>query len=157
MYMHTLSYTHKCTHTYIHRYVCRHIYVYMYVIIMHMILYVYACRNHRVLQEAPQHCTRFISLANVGNPDKKQRFLYAFNITPLSGMSSSELTAQPQSLTDCPYAKSVTSHHRPQVSLYTDAYHVKCIQYISIQYVFHCVYMQHAGLKYCPHNRIIQG
>jgi len=74
-------------------------------------------RNHRVLQEAPQHCTRFISLANVGNPDKKQRFLYAFNITPLSGMSSSELTTQPQSSTDSPYTKAVNAYHHSQVGL----------------------------------------
>ena len=83
----------------------------------------YLYRNHKILQEAPQHCTRFISLANVGNPDKKQRFLYAFNITPLSNMSSNELTAQPQSSTDCPYTKSVTTHHQPQVSLLTNTPH----------------------------------
>lgn len=83
--------------------------------------FIYFCiciyRNHRVLQEPPQHCTRFISLANVGNPDKKQRFLYAFNITPLTSMSSSELTAQPQSSTNSPYTKSVTSYRQSQVSL----------------------------------------
>ena len=83
-------------------------------------------RNHRVLQEAPQHCTRFISLANVGNLDKKQRFLYAFNITPMCTMSSSELVAQPQSSTDCPYTKSVISHHQLQVSLL----YVMCVPYV---------------------------
>lgn len=89
-------------------------------------LYCLVCvyRNHRVLQEAPQHCTRFISLANVGNPDKKQRFLYAFNITPLSTMSSDELVAQPQSSTDCPYTKSSTSHHQSQVSPLVYTIHV---------------------------------
>ena len=30
-------------------------------------------RNHRILQEDQQHVTRFIALANVGNPDKKNR------------------------------------------------------------------------------------
>ena len=29
-------------------------------------------RNHQVLREAAQHVTRFISLAHVGNPDKKK-------------------------------------------------------------------------------------
>ena len=29
-------------------------------------------RNHQVLREAAQHVTRFISLAQVGNPDKKK-------------------------------------------------------------------------------------
>ena len=134
-------------HTHIHTYIDMYADICIYVCNnnAHDIVRICVCRNHGVLQEAPQHCTRFISLANVGNPDKKQRFLYAFNITPLSSMSSSELTAQPQSSTDCPYAKSVTSHHQPQVSLYTEAHHVKCIQYMSIQYVFHCVYMQQAG------------
>lgn len=74
------------------------------------------CRNHRVLQQSSQHCTRFISLANVGNPDKKQRFLYAFNIAPMAGMATSELTAQPQAATDCPYTKSVAHYHQSKVS-----------------------------------------
>jgi len=72
-------------------------------------------RNHRVLQESPRHCTRFISLANVGNPDKKQRFLYAFNITPMASMEAGELTAQPQASTDCPYVKTVASYRQHQV------------------------------------------
>ena len=102
--MHIQTHTH--THTHVH--------------INYMYVRMYVCRNHRILQEAPQHCTRFISLANVGNPDKKQRFLYAFNIIPLSNMSSNELTAQPQSSTNCPYTKSVTTHHQPQVSQHTN-------------------------------------
>ena len=31
------------------------------------------CRNHEVLRGQQQHVTRFIALANVGNPDKKNR------------------------------------------------------------------------------------
>ncbi|XP_065902892.1 CWF19-like protein 1 [Dysidea avara] len=69
-------------------------------------------RNHRVLQEPARHCTRFISLANVGNPDKKQRFLYAFNITPMASMEASELTAQPQASTDCPYVRTVANYRQ---------------------------------------------
>ena len=34
---------------------------------------VHLCRNHEVLGGEQQHVTRFISLANIGNPDKKQR------------------------------------------------------------------------------------
>jgi len=29
-------------------------------------------RNHQVLREEAQHVTRFIALAQVGNPDKKK-------------------------------------------------------------------------------------
>ena len=45
--------------------------------IVNIYFYVYLIlRNHRVLQEEPQHVTRFIALANVGNPDKKNRVSY---------------------------------------------------------------------------------
>lgn len=32
-------------------------------------------RNHTVLQETPQHVTRFIALAEVGNKSKKKVFI----------------------------------------------------------------------------------
>ena len=88
-------------------------------IYIHLALVYMYSRNHRVLQEPARHCTRFISLANVGNPNKKQRFLYAFNITPMASMEASELTAQPQASTDCPYVKTVTNYQRhSQVGYY---------------------------------------
>lgn len=59
-------------------------------------------RNHKVLAEPARHVTRFIALAKVGNP-KKKKYLYAFNITPMSQMDPSELVAQPQDVTECPY------------------------------------------------------
>lgn len=60
-------------------------------------------RNHKVLAEAARHVTRFIGLAKVGNPQKK-KYLYAFNITPMSAMDSSDLVQQPEDVTECPYS-----------------------------------------------------
>ncbi|CAI8038792.1 CWF19-like protein 1 [Geodia barretti] len=60
-------------------------------------------RNHQVLRGQQLHVTRFIALANVGNPDKKNRYLYAFNITPLTEMDTQELVQQPPAITNCPY------------------------------------------------------
>ncbi|KAJ8299800.1 hypothetical protein KUTeg_023860 [Tegillarca granosa] len=51
-------------------------------------------RNHKVLAEKERHVTRFIALA---------KYLYAFNIVPLSSMDKEELTKQPQGCTECPY------------------------------------------------------
>ncbi|XP_001513071.2 CWF19-like protein 1 [Ornithorhynchus anatinus] len=62
-------------------------------------------RNHVVLQENAQHVTRFIALASVGNPDKK-KYLYAFNLLPMSLMDGAELVKQPQDVTENPYRKS---------------------------------------------------
>lgn len=59
-------------------------------------------RNHKVLAESARHVTRFIGLAKVGNPGKK-KYLYAFNLTPLSMMESSDLVSQPDDVTECPY------------------------------------------------------
>uniref|UniRef100_A0A2K6VLD5 Cwf19-like C-terminal domain-containing protein n=1 Tax=Onchocerca volvulus TaxID=6282 RepID=A0A2K6VLD5_ONCVO len=59
-------------------------------------------RNHRVLQEAAQHVTRFIGLAAVNNPEK-DKWLYAFSITPMRKLSRAELTAQPDNTTEFPY------------------------------------------------------
>lgn len=46
--------------------------------------------------------TRFVSLADVGNAEKK-KWLYAFSIVPLIHMDRSELVAQPADVTDAPY------------------------------------------------------
>ncbi|XP_012623910.1 CWF19-like protein 1 isoform X2 [Microcebus murinus] len=62
-------------------------------------------RNHIVLQENAQHATRFIALANVGNPEKK-KYLYAFSIVPMKLMDAAELVKQPPDVTENPYRKS---------------------------------------------------
>ncbi|XP_027702151.1 CWF19-like protein 1 [Vombatus ursinus] len=62
-------------------------------------------RNHTVLQETAQHVTRFIALANVGNPEKR-KYLYAFSILPLNLMDMAELVKQPPDVTENPYRKS---------------------------------------------------
>ncbi|CAL4123010.1 unnamed protein product, partial [Meganyctiphanes norvegica] len=59
-------------------------------------------RNHKVLVEATKPVTRFISLAKVGN-DAKQKWLYAFSMTPASHSSPAELVKQPEDVTECPY------------------------------------------------------
>uniref|UniRef100_A0A2P2I4V1 CWF19-like protein 1 n=1 Tax=Hirondellea gigas TaxID=1518452 RepID=A0A2P2I4V1_9CRUS len=61
-------------------------------------------RNHQILQEAPQHVTRFLSLSAVGNSDKKSKWLYAFTITPAVHCSTAELVVQPSDVTEGPYA-----------------------------------------------------
>ncbi|XP_057591770.1 CWF19-like protein 1 isoform X4 [Hippopotamus amphibius kiboko] len=61
-------------------------------------------RNHVVLQENAQHATRFIALANVGNPEKK-KYLYAFSIVPMKLMDTAELVKQPPDVTENPYRK----------------------------------------------------
>lgn len=59
-------------------------------------------RNHRVLLEPTQQVTRFIGLAAVDNP-AKQKWLYAFSITPLRILSRTELVAQPDNCSEFPY------------------------------------------------------
>ncbi|XP_065750296.1 CWF19-like protein 1 isoform X2 [Phocoena phocoena] len=63
-------------------------------------------RNHIILQENAQHATRFIALANVGNPEKK-KYLYAFSIVPMKLMDVAELVKQPPDVTENPYRKFV--------------------------------------------------
>lgn len=46
--------------------------------------------------------TRFIGLARVGNP-KKERWLYALNLTPLDSMKIQDLMQRTTDETDCPY------------------------------------------------------
>eukprot|EP00079_Xenopus_tropicalis_P013168 XP_002941169.2 PREDICTED: CWF19-like protein 1 [Xenopus tropicalis] len=62
-------------------------------------------RNHLVLQENAQHVSRFISLASAGNLEKK-KYIYAFNIVPMSLMDIAELVKQPLDVTENPYRKS---------------------------------------------------
>ena len=62
-------------------------------------------RNHRVMAQTQKHVTRFISLADVGNAEKK-KWIYAFNIVPMKHLSKQELVAQPPSVTDMPYNES---------------------------------------------------
>ncbi|XP_076356766.1 CWF19-like protein 1 [Tachypleus tridentatus] len=59
-------------------------------------------RNHKVLAELARHPTRFISLANVGNV-QKDKWLYAFSITPMSAMDKINLVKQPLDVTECPF------------------------------------------------------
>jgi len=59
-------------------------------------------RNHSAGAEQTRHVTRFISLAKVGNREKK-KWLYAFNITPMKTCPRPELVAQPPGVTDMPY------------------------------------------------------
>ncbi|XP_077969693.1 CWF19-like protein 1 isoform X1 [Styela clava] len=61
-------------------------------------------RNHVVLSDSTRHTTRFISLAPVGNADK-QKYLYAFTITPMTKIDQSELLKMPADATECPYFK----------------------------------------------------
>ena len=59
-------------------------------------------RNHQSGSEHSRHVTRLISLARVGNKEKK-KWLYAFNISPMSCMEPRELAAQIAGVTDMPY------------------------------------------------------
>ncbi|EKX45758.1 hypothetical protein GUITHDRAFT_138633 [Guillardia theta CCMP2712] len=52
---------------------------------------------------AVKHITRFLGIARVGNPDKKQRWLYAANITPVTEMTMEALTTRPANTTASPY------------------------------------------------------
>ncbi|KAK4323675.1 hypothetical protein Pmani_005646 [Petrolisthes manimaculis] len=61
-------------------------------------------RNHKVLIEPTRNVTRFIGVAGVGNEDQ-QRWLYAFNITPMIHCDEAEFTKQPPDVTECPYTK----------------------------------------------------
>ncbi|CAJ0581583.1 unnamed protein product, partial [Mesorhabditis spiculigera] len=59
-------------------------------------------RNHRIIVEKQRHCTRFIGLAAVDNTEK-EKWIYAFAIQPLKGMTRDELTVQPDNATEFPY------------------------------------------------------
>ena len=59
-------------------------------------------RNHQSGSEQSRHVTRFIALAKVGNKEKK-KWLYAFNINPMSSMVRADLMCQPAGVTDLPY------------------------------------------------------
>ena len=64
------------------------------------------------MQGAQRHVTRFISMADVGNKEKK-KWIYAFNIVPLKCLDKSDLVAQPSVVTDMPYNE---SHMKVQIS-----------------------------------------
>uniref|UniRef100_A0AC35UGY1 CWF19-like protein 1 homolog n=1 Tax=Rhabditophanes sp. KR3021 TaxID=114890 RepID=A0AC35UGY1_9BILA len=64
-------------------------------------------RNHRVLLDVAQHVTRFIGLNCVGNKSK-EKWLYAFNITPIAGISKDQLVQQPDNTTEFPYMDILT-------------------------------------------------
>ncbi|CAG2164796.1 unnamed protein product [Oppiella nova] len=59
-------------------------------------------RNHRVLAETARHVTRFIAVADVAN-EAKQKWLYAFAITPAKGIDANELIKQPTDVTENPF------------------------------------------------------
>lgn len=73
-------------------------------------------RNHQVLQGEQRHVTRFIALAQFGNPDKKHRHIYAFSISPLTSLDRRELTQQPSTATDFPYGPVLKAHKLQQSS-----------------------------------------
>jgi hypothetical protein len=60
------------------------------------------CRNHSFSGNAPEHTTRFIGLAKVGNR-LKHKWLYAFSLTPIDQMSATNLYQQTADETNCPY------------------------------------------------------
>uniref|UniRef100_A0AAF5DBH1 Cwf19-like C-terminal domain-containing protein n=1 Tax=Strongyloides stercoralis TaxID=6248 RepID=A0AAF5DBH1_STRER len=64
-------------------------------------------RNHRVLIDTAQHVTRFIALNSVNN-ELKEKWLYAFSITPLTKMSRNDLVAQPDIVSEFPYMDIIT-------------------------------------------------
>lgn len=57
-----------------------------------------------MLIEPTRNVTRFIGVASVGNADK-QRWLYAFNIIPMTHCDEGEITKQPPDVTECPYSQ----------------------------------------------------
>lgn len=76
-----------------------------------------------MLHESARPVTRFIGLANVGNPEKR-KWLYAFNITPMTVCEPVELVKQPPDVTECPYSESNVAHPPKQV---------KCIVHFVMQ------------------------
>ena len=61
-------------------------------------------RNHRVLAESARHVTRFIALADVANA-AKDKWLYAFGLTPARDIDKSELIKQPMDVTENPFSE----------------------------------------------------
>jgi hypothetical protein len=59
-------------------------------------------RNHSFSGDTPEHATRFIALAKVGNT-LKHKWLYAFSLTPTDQMKTSDLYQETTDQTDCPY------------------------------------------------------
>lgn len=63
-------------------------------------------RNHEVLAQSAQHCTRFIALGKVAN-SKKRKWIYAFNIVPITHISREELIQEPANVTQNPFLSQV--------------------------------------------------
>ncbi|CAG2119938.1 unnamed protein product, partial [Medioppia subpectinata] len=59
-------------------------------------------RNHRVLAESGRHVTRFVAVAEVAN-QAKEKWLYAFVITPAKTIDKNELIKQPIDVTENPF------------------------------------------------------
>ena len=111
-------------------YVC--LYVYMFVcmsICLSVCLYVVPISNHTVLKGAQRHVTRFISLANAGNPDKKNRVTICvtrerlctyctFNLVTIASLlpPSLPLSLLPPSLPPSSPTVSLCLLHHPHVS-----------------------------------------
>ena len=57
------------------------------------------------MAQVQRHVTRFIGLADVGNPEKK-KWIYAFNIVPMKHLQKSDLVAQPPIVTEMPFNES---------------------------------------------------
>eukprot|EP00290_Baffinella_frigidus_P056936 CAMPEP_0180368684 /NCGR_PEP_ID=MMETSP0989-20121125/17747_1 /TAXON_ID=697907 /ORGANISM="non described non described, Strain CCMP2293" /LENGTH=287 /DNA_ID=CAMNT_0022363317 /DNA_START=31 /DNA_END=890 /DNA_ORIENTATION=- len=51
-----------------------------------------------------KHVTRFFGMAPVGNQDKKNRWIYAANVTPVANMTEDKLNEIPANITHSPYA-----------------------------------------------------
>uniref|UniRef100_A0A183BJU8 CwfJ_C_1 domain-containing protein n=1 Tax=Globodera pallida TaxID=36090 RepID=A0A183BJU8_GLOPA len=71
-------------------------------------------RNHRILIETTQHVTRFIGLSSMDNV-KKEKWLYAFSITPMRNLPRGELVAQPENCSEFPYMAILQDYHRQKV------------------------------------------
>ncbi|PRD26183.1 UNVERIFIED_CONTAM: Cwf19l1 [Trichonephila clavipes] len=75
-------------------------------------------RNIQVFQVGSTHISRFIGLSKVDN-DKKLKWLYAFNITPVCSMTSKELMSSAGPVTECPYGVPISEGHTHQYSYAT--------------------------------------
>ena len=62
------------------------------------------------------HVTRFIALADVGNPEKS-KWLYAFNMIPMKSIDQTELIKQPPDVTECPYNEKNTHFVNVKVNI----------------------------------------
>jgi len=75
-------------------------------------------RNHQVLQEQARHVTRFLALAKMGNKNR-QRYLYAFTITPIKCLTHAELVRQPEDVTETPFKKLIAHEEAKSIPVIT--------------------------------------